>query len=669
MTERIKNLLELLKSEKYKEKRYSKVVEMDEKSKSASEYVKSSLLLEKALENETPNLFLNDRIGFNRSNTEYCTILDENGEILNRFWLEGNNVLDYETTLNCGLDAKLEEIKEQIILAEGESREFLESAYSALNSALKFADKYRDFAKENGNDELYKTLCQVPHKKATTLLEACVFLKFIIFTLRCNKYAHVTLGRFDKYMRPFYKSDLKTGKSREELRETIEEFFISINFDTDLYIGVQKGDNGQSMVLGGMGSFDDFSHICMEASLELNLIDPKINLRVDKNTPDELYEFATLLTKQGMGFPQYCNDDVVIEGLKKLGYDGCDAEDYAVAACWEFITSGNGRDIPNIALMNFPKVINFAVENYLENCNSFEEFLEKVRESVKAESNFLMESLKGRKSYVCPYLSIFVKDCIKRRKDITKGGAKYFNYGIHGAGIATAADSLLAIKTVVFDEKEFTASQLIDALNLDFEGYGELRNRLLSCKKMGNNEREVDELAYLLMDTFAKNVNGKPNDKGGIFRAGTGSAQGYVYDASQITATPDGRHAFAPFGSSFSPSLEAGLGGPISCIKSFTGYDLENIINGGPLTLEIHDTVFRNEDGIKKVAQLVKAFIHLGGHQLQLNSINREVLLDAMEHPENHKNLIVRVWGWSGYFNELDVEFKKHIINRTEFII
>ena len=156
---------------------------------------------------------------------------------------------------------------------------------------------------------------------------------------------------------------------------------------------------------------------------------------------------------------------------------------------------------------------------------------------------------------------------------------------------------------------------------------------------------------------------------GGVLRPGTGSAMEYLWSASAVGATADGRYAKTPFGSSFSPSPIARLNGPLSCIQSFTKHDLKNIINGGPLTMEIHENTFRNQDGTKKVAALVKAFIDLGGHQLQLNAINRETLLDAKKHPENHKNLIVRVWGWSGYFNELDPEYQDHIISRTEFSI
>ena len=265
-----------------------------------------------------------------------------------------------------------------------------------------------------------------------------------------------------------------------------------------------------------------------------------------------------------------------------------------------------------------------------------------------------------------PYFSIFHEGCLEKGVDVLLYGAVYNNYGCHGAGISTAADSLSAIKKTVFEEKSITKELLLDALKNDFEGYGELRNQLLSCPKMGNNDDYVDDLASFIMETFADNFNGKPNHVGGIFRAGTGSAMEYIWSAQKVGATPDGRKAYAPFGSSFSPSPEARLNGPLSVIQSFTKFDLRKIINGGPLTMEVHDTVFRNQDGIKKTAQLVKAFIDLGGHQLQLNSVNREILLDAEEHPENHKNLIVRVWGWSGYFIELDKSYRDHIIARTE---
>lgn len=209
--------------------------------------------------------------------------------------------------------------------------------------------------------------------------------------------------------------------------------------------------------------------------------------------------------------------------------------------------------------------------------------------------------------------------------------------------------------------------ELIAALKNNFEGYDTVRRTLRDAPKMGNNDDYVDLLASELMRTFGDNMNGRENFKGGIWRAGTGSAHEYHYSAKKCPATADGRGAFEPYSSSFSPALDVKTGGILSVIQSFTKFELSDIINGGPLTVEIHDSVLRNDIGIKKLAELVKAFIRLGGHQLQLNAVNREILLDAMQHPERHKNLIVRVWRWSGYFTELDAPFREHILRRCDY--
>ena len=171
-----------------------------------------------------------------------------------------------------------------------------------------------------------------------------------------------------------------------------------------------------------------------------------------------------------------------------------------------------------------------------------------------------------------------------------------------------------------------------------------------------------------LMSVFSKSMNNRSNGSGGVWRAGTGSAMEYIFTAAKCPATADGRKASEPYSSSFSPSLDVKTNGLLSVIQSFTKYDMTDIINGGPLTLEIHDSVLRNDIGIEKTAQLVKLYVELGGHQLQLNSINRERLLDAQKNPEKYPNLIVRVWGWSGYFNELDIEFQNHVIRRCEYL-
>ena len=670
MTDRIKKQLEFLKNGEYKKQRSPLKKKVIELPPGTTDMQARAVLFEYMLENETPLLYENDIFGFNRTVSNTPTGMVGNQKYGGH---GGNFTPDYEYFLKTGMDTVLERINEKISLCSDKNKlDFYVSAQRSLDAALKFSDKYREYAKKCGNTVLYNALANVPRKRAKSFHEACVFLKFIQFTLRCNQNAHITIGGFDKYMLPYFESDLARGVNEDELFEILEDFFITLNIDSDVYFGFQQGDNGMSLVLGGRDKdgndrYSRLSELCLKASMELCLIDPKINLRIDKNTPIERLEYATQLTKMGLGFPQYSNDDVVIPGLIKLGYSEEDAYDYTVAACWEFIIPGKGYDIPNMDKVNFPLAVERAVKEHLTACDTFDKFLTKVKESVAEECHSAAKRMVNNRGKASPYLSVFVDGCIESGLDVSEGGAIYNLFGAHGVGISTAADSIAAIKKAVYDEGKYSSFELIEALSADFDGYSEIRNYLISCPKMGNNDDYVDKFATVIMDIFSDVFSQYKNRYGQPLRAGTGSAMEYLWSASEVMATPDGRYARTPYGSSFSPSPIAKLNGPLSCIQSFTGYDLTKVINGGPLTMEIHENTFRNDEGIKKVALLVKAFIGLNGHQLQLNSVNREVLIDAQKHPERHKNLIVRVWGWSGYFCELDKDYQDHIIARTEF--
>lgn len=672
MTERIEKLLKILRSHEYRKQRTTEKYSFDKEIEGSSKYMSSVKRLACMLENEKPLFIENDRIGFYRYIPDIPTYpWPDGGSVM---WHEGNITPDYSKAIDNGFKKILEDISE----SKKQNRtpkqiEFLEAQEYAINAVLEYCKKYREAAKENGYTELYDVLGKIPYNAAETFYEALVFQKILIYTLRCSAMAHITLGRFDRYMEKYYEADLARGVPEAELFELIEEFFVSINFDSDTYQGVQLGDNGQSLVLGGCDQngeyrFTKLSRMCMEASIELNLIDPKINLRVNKDTPDELYLLGTQLTKKGLGFPQYCNDDIVIPGLVKLGYALEDARDYTVAACWEFIIPGKGRDIPNQKSFNVPLVIRNATVNWLNSCETFEAFKEKVIAEIQKECDKLIAE-SDRYDPPAPYQSIFVNNCIETALDSTEGGAVYNNYGFHGSGIGCGADALSAIKKCIFEDKTVSNADLLNALETNFENYEELRAKLLACPRMGNNDDYADELGNFIMKEYSSYLNGKKNNRGGIFRAGTGTAQMYIWDAQVTKATADGRYDYEPYGASYSPSLLTKPDGPLSIIKSFTKFDLTNIINGGPMTLEIHDSTFRNDDGVAKVAMLVKAFIKSGGHQLQLNSINREILLDANKNPEKYPNLIVRVWGWSGYWKELDNVYREHILRRVEYSV
>ena len=670
MTDRVKKRLEFLLDKNYRKVRVKGGDDITEMLDKFSAMDRPAQRFIYALEKEKPVFHGEDDIfGFNRYNENFPK--DRTiwlGDFVEPF---GNATVDYETVLEKGLDGIEDEAKSLYATADEYARSFYDAMFNCFSACRKVVEQYREQAKKEGREQLATALETVPMKGATNYYEALVTLRFMQYALRLNQMPHVTWGRFDQYAKPYYEASKKAGMTDDETLELTELFFIALNLDTDIYTGIQQGDNGQSLVLGGMtvdgkDGFNSLSEICLLASEELKIIDPKINLRVNKNTPISLYERGTRLTKQGLGFPQYCNDDVVIPALIEWGYDEEDARNYTVAACWEFIVPRCGTDVPNVEAFNFPLAVDTATKKFLESAKTFDEFMLFVEREMEKQIDAIVEKYNKVEPFPEPFTSAFILPCVKTGRDIGAHGGKYKNYGVHGVGISNAADALSAIKKAVFEEG-LDKKELLTALESNFEGYDELWRRLDACPKMGNNDDFVDDIASRLMDKFSGYLNGKKNNRGGIYRAGTGSAMYYIWSASQVGATADGRKANQPFGSSFSPSLTAKINGPLSAVQSFTKYDLKRVANGGPFTIEIHDTVFRNEEGEKKVAALIKTFIDLGGHQIQINAINRDRLLEAQAHPEKHPNLIVRVWGWSGYFNELDVEYQNHVIKRLEY--
>ncbi len=235
-----------------------------------------------------------------------------------------------------------------------------------IDALLRLTERYKEEAERENRPDVARILEKVPAHPAETFREALQFFRIIHYALWAEGNYHNTVGRFDKYMMPYLEADLAAGRiTEDETYELLLDFFLSFNIDSDMYVGIQQGDNGQSMMLGGsdgMGGeiFNLLTSMCLRVSGELKLIDPKINLRVTKNTPIEVYEEASKLTAVGLGFPQYSNDDTVIPALVKLGYAPEDAADYTVAACWEFIIPGLGMEIANIGALSYPKAVDRA---------------------------------------------------------------------------------------------------------------------------------------------------------------------------------------------------------------------------------------------------------------------------------------------------------------------
>ena len=611
---------------------------------------------------ETPVLLPDEKICFMRTVKKIpdCFTEDEWVEIKQKHFIHelgymSNLSPDYERVIGVGLQALYDDADEY--------------GKRIINAILKLTERYKAEAVKSGRTDLAKVLDRVPRFGATSFYEALQAFRILHFSLWLEGNYHNTVGRFDRYMYPYLKADMEKGLyTRETAREMVEDFFLSFNKDSDLYTGVQQGDNGQSMVLGGMDEngnevFNLLSELCLEASRNLLMIDPKINLRVSKNTPLRVYELGSELTKAGLGFPQYSNDDVVIDGLVKQGYDLDDAREYVVAACWEFIIPKVGADVANIGALSFPKVIDVCLHKHLTSCETFADLLEKVKEDINAECDRICGKIKDLWFVPSPFMNLMMASGIYE-------GGKYNNFGIHGTGIATAADSLAVISKYIYDEKRFSKEELIEAVDSDFSQHSEILPILrYEAPKLGNNEDLPDSMAVKLLHTFAESLKGRKNCRGGVYRAGTGSAMYYLWHANEIGASPDGRRKGEPFGTNFSPSLFARINGPLSVISSFTKPDFREAINGGPLTMEFSASMFQGPDSVHKIATLVKTFFDMGGHQMQLNAVNTELLKDAQKHPEAHTQLVVRIWGWSAYFVELDKEYQDHVLRRQQYSV
>ena len=653
--------------------------DLEARSKGLSLNARGRLVYEYILERETPLVFPGERIIFTRTiegNPEFPMAgLDEtrHTDVIENLTPEWPLLLK-EGLLGrrAACQRSLEEKKD-----DPEAIDFLTNAIAAIDAVASFAKRYSEAAEE----PLQRALLEkVPISPAESFHEALQSVRFISSVIRLAGGQHIGFGRFDQYMWPYLEKDLKEGVlKKDEAFELLEEFFISLSRDADLYKGVQLGDNGQSMMLGGCDrlgkpAVNPLTYMCLEASEDIGLIDPKINLRVDSKTPSDLLMAAAKLTRRGLGFPQYSNDEIVIDSLVNFGYDLEAARNYTVAACWEFVVE-DGRDTPNVFAMNFPLAADRAIRSGLKAGDDFDGIMKRLEEAFEEQAKgFKLVCEKEWYFLPDPILSLFSKNTLASGRDLNNGGGSHYHYGCHGCGSSNAADALAAVKYLIFEKKQVSPERLLAALESDYENDEELRQIIKAVPhKVGSNDDYADDLLKRLFDLFADALAEiKNNGRGGRIRPGSGSAQHYVLmtqkrEGQKLKATADGRKYGDFIGSSLAPSPGVRVRGAISELETYGKIDYGPLCNGGPITLELADAYFRNEEALLKVVKLIQAFVKLGCQQLQLNTLNPDKLRDAQVHPENYRDLIVRVWGWSGYFVELSKPYQDQIIGRQAF--
>ena len=658
----------------------------------SSPYLRHAELLEKATQLEEPIILDDDVFAFARSSNQKPPAQFSGDELAIVY---GHDSLFHDPLNNCCPDYSilltkgLLGLQEEVLNAlknthDQKQKEFLIASNRSIVAVLNLAQKYAKVAKEKGLLELSSILENVPAKPATTLREGLQSIRFVSAMFYLTGNFQLGFGRMDQYLLPLYMSDRENKNLKdEEVIVLLQEFFLSLNRDIDLYPGVTTGDNGQTVVLGGTAldgssAVNPLTYLIIKASLDLNLIDPKINLRVRKDTPEDLLMLACELTKKGLGFPQYLNDEVIIPGLVKAGYALEHARDYSVAACWEFVIPGQSLDVVNQGAVSFPYAVDNAVRRIRKNNFTLSEFDSLIRDSISEQVKSVIN--RHNVSYLpAPFVSLFFKEPLKVYLDITDC-AIYKNVGIHGAASASGVDAYMAARHFIEtgDFEEFNRMRI--AVSNNFIGFDSERSLLLNLPhKVGNDDEDSNKALKKLFDIFAEECE-KCSTSTKKIRPGSGSAQFYVWLAQtqknfnflvepRVAATFDGRVDKAPFSSSLAPANEVKVRGILSVLKTFSNLDYSKIVNGGPITVEFAPKSLSSQEGLKKLSSLIRYFVALKNQELQLNVLDVKQLEDALLHPERHRNLIVRVWGWSGYFCELPREFQEQIIKRHQYTL
>jgi formate C-acetyltransferase len=493
-----------------------------------------------------------------------------------------------------------------------------------------------------------------------------------------GRYA-MALGRMDQYLYPFYKADIDQGILNDEMViELLENIFIKLKGDVvNICIG---GQNKQ-----GECNVNPLSYCILRAVKNCNVPGPNLSLRYTQNTPDDFLDECLKTIGTGLGYPAIMNDDVNIAALKKYGYADDDVYNYSMVGCIENFISGkqppwsDGRfDTPRffdyifndgISVTNRSAGLNLCKLDEISSMSDFMDVFEKQLAFGVDEYVFRFNSQNdsiNQAFFAEPFLSCFCRDCIGRGLDINCGGSIYPS--VHGAalmGIGTVCDSLAAIEKLVFEEHAITLSELRDAMNANFEGYRELRQKLLDAPKYGNNDPFVDKYAVWFIDYLGSLFEKKKTrDGGGIYIAAAANVSN-IYAGRIINATPDGRLRGEPLSDAASPTYGRDTRGATSTLSSVSKPDYTKVACGSVVNQKFSPAMFTDENR-KKLMALIKTYFKKGGQELQINATSRETLLDAIDHPEKYQNLVVRVSGFSAFYVTLDKGVQLDILNRTQ---
>ncbi len=580
------------------------------------------------------------------------------------------------------------------------------AADALINYAQRHAEKAREILKKERNAKRKKELkkivdvcSHVPACAPRDFWEALQHYWFIHLGVitELNPWDAFNPGRLDQHLYPFYKKGLEDGSlTKESAKELLQLFWLKFNNQpAPPKVGVTAEEsntyNDFALInLGGVrvdGSdgVNELSYLILDVIGEMRIPQPSSMVQVSKKSPDTFLKRALGIVKTGFGQPSVFNTDAIIQELLRQGKSIEDARNGGASGCVE--TGAFGKESYILTgYFNLPKVLEIALNNGVDpqtgkkiglqtgdsgKFKSFEELFAAFEEQldyfvdIKIKGNNLIERLYAE-ILPAPFLSLLISDCIANGKDYNDGGARYNTNYIQGVGLGTVTDSLAALKQHVFDARRISLNDFVKTLNANFDGQESLRQRLLNkTPKYGNDDDHADSIMRAIFEAYFGAVDGRPNTKGGKYRINLLPTTVHVYFGKMVGATADGRKAGEPLSEGVSPVQGADRKGPTAVVKSVSKID--HVRTGGTLlNQKFAPELLEDEQGIDKLANLIRTYFRLDGHHIQFNVVNADTLREAQKHPEKYGDLLVRVAGYSDYFVNLTTELQNEIIKRTE---
>lgn len=566
---------------------------------------------------------------------------------------------------------------------------------------LQLAERESEIKRKNELETMSGICSRVPANAPQTFWEALQYYWFVHLGVitELNTWDSFNPGRLDRHLFPFFKRDIENGLLTEEkVYELLQSFWVKFNNQpAPPKVGVTAQESNTYtdfclINLGGVNEAGDnavneLSYIILDVIEEMRLLQPSSMVQISKKNPDSFLKRALKIVATGFGQPSIFNTDAIIQELLRQGKSIIDARNGGASGCVETGAFGKENYILT-GYFNLVKVLEITLNNgtdprtnkkigiqsgEIDSFKSFDDLLNAFRRQlnyfvdIKIKGNLIIEKL-WSELLPAPFLSILVDDCIVNGIDYNSGGARYNSSYIQGVGVGTLTDSLAAIKYHVFDNKKYSFNDLMNELKSNFSKK-EFRDILINkTPKYGNDDDYADDILMQIFDLYFSAIDGRANAKGGKFRINLLPTTCHVYFGSVCCATPDGRYAGKPLSEGISPVQGADRKGPSAVVKSAAKID--HLRTGGTLlNQKITPEIMKDENGIEKVLHLIKAYFKMDGHHIQFNVVDAETLRKAQEDPENYRDLIVRVAGYSDYFVNLGSDLQEEIINRTEQLL